>query len=71
MSTKISLLSTKDPTGTCRQHGYQNQPLGIRMIPYKMQNLVYEWVDFANLRKFWKNQAILLKIWHKIGPIGI
>ena len=42
------------------------------MTPYKMQNLVYEWVDFSkvpqilakigpNLRKFWKNQVILLK----------
>ena len=47
-----------------------------------MQNLVYEWVDFSkfsqiwakigsNLRKFWKNRPILLKIWPKIGPIGI
>ena len=47
-----------------------------------MQNLVYEWVDFSkvpqiwakigtNLRKFWKNWVILLKIWPKIGPIGI
>ena len=52
------------------------------MTPYKMQNLVYEWVDFSkvpqirakigsNLRIFWKNQVILLKIWPKIGPIGI
>ena len=47
-----------------------------------MQNLVYEWVDFSKfsqicakigsiLRKFWKNRVILLKIWQKIGPIGI
>ena len=47
-----------------------------------MQNLLYEWVDFSkvpkiwakigsNLRKFWKNRVILLKIWPKIGPIGI
>ena len=50
-----------------------------------MQNLVYEWVDFSkvpqiwakimkigsNLRKFWKNRVILLKIWQKMGPIGI
>ena len=52
------------------------------MIPYKTQNLVYEWVDFSkitqicakigsNLRKFEYNSMILLKIWHKIGPIGI
>ena len=48
------------------------------MTPYKMQNLVYEGVDFSevpqiwakigsNLRKLWKNQVILLKIWPKIG----
>ena len=47
-----------------------------------MQNLVNEWVDFSkfftdfskigsNLRKFRKNQAILLKIRPKIGPLGI
>ena len=37
-----------------------------------------EWVKFskfsqirANLRKFWKNQVILLKIWPKIEQIGI
>ena len=40
-----------------------------------MQNLVYEWVDFLKFSnfepKFWKNQVILLKIWPKIGPIGI
>ena len=52
------------------------------MTPYKMQNLVYEWVDFSkvlqiwakigsNLRKFWKNWVILFKIWPNIGPIGI
>ena len=52
------------------------------MAPYKMQNLVYEWVDFSkvpqiwakigsNLRKLWKNRVILLKIWLKIGPIGM
>ena len=46
-----------------------------------MQNLVYEWVDFSkfsqiwakicsNLRKFWKNWAILLKIWPKIETHG-
>ena len=34
-----------------------------------MQNLVYEWV--SNLRKFCKNQVILLKIWPQIGSIGI
>ena len=60
----------------------QNQPRGIWMTPYKMQNLVHERVDFSkssqiwakidsNLRKFWKNQTILLKIWPKIGLIGI
>ena len=43
---------------------------------------MYEWVNFSkvpqiwakigsNLRKFWKNRVILLKIWPKIGPIGI
>ena len=43
-----------------------------------MQDLVYEWVDFSkfsqiwvkissNIRKFWKNWVILLKIWQKIG----
>ena len=47
-----------------------------------MQNLVYEWVDFSqfpqirakigsNLIKFMKNRVILLKIWNKIGSIGI
>ena len=47
-----------------------------------MQNLVYEWVDFSkvpqiwakigsSLRNFWKNRVILIKIWPKIGPIGI
>ena len=52
------------------------------MIPYKMQNLVYEWVDFQNFPKvkpklaqisknFGKNRVILLKIWSKIGRIGI
>ena len=52
------------------------------MTPYKTQNLVYEWVDFSkfsqiwariasNLRKFWKDRAILLKIWPKFRPIGI
>ena len=52
------------------------------MTPYKMQNLVYEWVDFSkfgqmwakidlNLRRFWKKLVILFKIWPKIGPIGI
>ena len=52
------------------------------MTPYKMQNLIYEWVDFSkysqiwakigsNLRKFVKNWVILLKTWPKIGPIGI
>ena len=52
------------------------------MTPYKMQNLVYEWVDFSkfgqiwvkigsNLRKFLKKLVILCKIWPKIGPIGI
>ena len=25
----------------------------------------------SNVRKFWKNRVILLKIWRKIGPIGI
>ena len=50
------------------------------MTPYKMQNLVYEWVDFSKfgqiwakigskLRKFWKKLVILFKIWPKIGPI--
>ena len=29
-----------------------------------MQNLVYEWLDLgSNLRKFWKTQVLLLKIW--------
>ena len=52
------------------------------MTPYNKQNLVYKWVDFSkffqiwakmgsNLRKFWKNWAILLKIWPKVGPFGI
>ena len=49
------------------------------MTPYKVQNLVYEWMDFSkiwaqigsNLRKFWKKRLILLKIWCKIDPIGI
>ena len=52
------------------------------MTPDKMQNLVYEWVDFSkfgqiwakigsNLRKFWEKTVILFKIWPKIGPIGI
>ena len=52
------------------------------MTPYKIQNLVYEWVDFSkfgqiwakigsNLRKFWKKSVILFKIWPKIEPIGI
>ena len=52
------------------------------MTPYKMQNLVYEWVDFSkfgqiwakigsNLRKFRKKSVILFKIWPKIEPIGI
>ena len=75
-------LSTKGPTtGTCCKHGKQNQPLGIWVTPYKMQNFVYEWVDFSkkhqiwdkiglNLRKFWKNWVILLKIWPEIGLIG-
>ena len=50
--------------------------------PYKMQNLVYEWIDFSkfsqiwakigsNLRKFWKHWVILLKIWLRIEQIGI
>ena len=54
---------------------YMNDPL------YKMQNLVYVWVDFSkfgqiwakigsNLRKFWKKWVILFKIWPKIGLIG-
>ena len=47
-----------------------------------MQNLVYEWVDFpnvpliwakigSNLRTFWKNRVILIKIWPKNGPIAL
>ena len=76
------LLSRKGPTGMCRLHGWRNQPLGILMTPYEMQNLVYEWVDISkfgqiwakigsNLRKFWKKFVILFKIWPKIRPIGI
>ena len=32
---------------------------------------VQNFPKFENLRKFLKNQVILLKIWPKIGPIGI
>ena len=53
---------------------YMNDPL-------QMQNLVYEWVDFAkffqirakigsHLSKFWKNRLIFLKIWPKIEQTG-
>ena len=38
------------------------------MIPYKLQNLVYKWVEFSN---FEKNQVILLKIWPYIAQLGI
>ena len=66
------VLRAKDPMRTCCQHG----------SPYKMQNLVYEWVDISkfsqiwaksgsNSRKFLKNLAILLKILLKIGLIDI
>ena len=30
----------KNPTGTCRQHGYQNWPPVISATPYFMQNMV-------------------------------
>ena len=43
-------------TGTCCKHGCQNYPPGISMTPYKMQNLVYEWViflNFPNLNQNW------------------
>ena len=46
--------------------------------PYKMQNLVYEWVNFSKFEpklvqifKKWKKLVILFKIWPKIGRIGI
>ena len=46
-----------------------------------MKNVLYEWVDFSkfsqtwakidlDLRKFWKNRVILLKISPQIGQIG-
>ena len=46
--------------------------LGIWMTPCKMQNLIYEWVDFSkftqiwakigtDLRKFWKKRVTALK----------
>ena len=53
---------------------------GRKSASYETQNFVYEWVNVSkfsrakigsNLRKFLKNQVILLKIWQKIGPIGI
>ena len=55
--------------------------LVIWMTAYKKPNLVYKWVDFSkfpqtwakiglDLRKFWKNCVILLKIWPKIKQIG-
>ena len=76
------VLSTKDPTGTCWKHGYQNQPLGIWMTPNNMQNLVFEWVDFSKFSLIWakigskkkkigKNRVILLKIWPKTELISI
>ena len=44
--------------------------------PLKTQNLVFEWVDFFKIlpnlsQKFCKNREIFLKIWPKIGQIGI
>ena len=55
--------------------------LVIWMTAYKKPNLVYKWVDFSkfpqtwakiglDLRKFWKNCVILLKILPKIKQIG-
>ena len=46
------------------------------MTPYKMQNLVYEWVDFSKFGQIWAKigsnlRKFLFKIWPKIGPIGI
>ena len=53
-----------------------NKPLGMWMTPYKMQNLVYEWLNFSKFSQIWakigsnskkkkkkkKNRVILLKI---------
>ena len=65
----------KRPYGMCRQHGSQNQPLGIRMTLVKCKIWYMNGSLFQNFPKFepkfWKNRLILLKIWPKIGPIGI
>ena len=46
------VLSTKDPMGTCHQHGWQNQPPGISMTPYFMQNFG---IKMGQLFKFFLN----------------
>ena len=43
----MGVPSTKDPTGDVPPTWVENQPLGMGMTPYKMQNLVYEWVTFS------------------------
>ena len=69
------ILCSETPPGMWCQH----QPPGISMNPYKMQSLVYKWVNFSKFsknlsqnwlkfRKIWG--AILGKSWSKIGPIG-
>ena len=65
------MICVRDP---CGAYLHQNQLLDMWMTPYKTQDYVYEWVEFSkfsqiwarigsNLRKFWKNWTILLKIW--------
>ena len=70
------LLSTKNPTGMCRQHLYvANQPLLVVyewpvikcMTCYKMQNLVYEWVDFSQFSQIWAKIGSNLRKFLKLG----
>ena len=63
MGSKISLLVYELPFIKCRIW-YMNGSI--------FQNLTKFELKLAQiLRKFWKNQVILLKIWSKIGLIGI
>ena len=46
---------------------YMNDPLQKYKIWY-MNGLIFQ--NWLKLRKFWKNQEILLTIWHKVKPVN-